>query len=149
MQTAEVQQRLTQARTAAAPWRTKLQAIREEHDLAATQADLLRKSMAGSGTRREEASAELQSTDQDLVAHQSRLATVKKSCAEHKVEIQEKGAAAERARKAVATTEAAASEARIVLQGLSNAISSAKTQGQVAKVLADAQKRGHIRVCHR
>lgn len=147
MQTAEVQQRLTEARTAAAPWRTKLQAIREERDLAATQADLLRKSMAGSGTRREEAVAELRSTEQDLGTHQARLAAVKKSCAEHKAEMQEKGAAAEQARKVVATSDAAASQARTVLQGLSNAMSSAKTQGQVAKALADAQKSGKIRVC--
>jgi chromosome segregation ATPase len=147
MQTAEVQQRLTEVRTAAAPWRAKLQSIREERDFAATQADLLRKSMTDSGKRLEEATAELQTTERDLGAHEAQLDDLKQAYAEHRAQLQEKGAALEQAKKAVDASSAAVSEAQGVVAGLANAMASAKTQGQVSKALQEAQKAQKIKVC--
>lgn len=149
MQCVKVQQRLTTARTAAAPWRSKLQSIQQERDMVATKADLLRKSVLASSKRHEEVTAELEISENELETNKARLKALKSSREAHKVQSREKSAALESAKKVVATSEAAVSEARSVLQGLASAMASAKTQGQLAKALADAHSNGDIRVSPR
>jgi chromosome segregation ATPase len=147
LQIAEVQQRLTEARKKAAPWREKLQAIRNDRNLVATKADLLRKQADASKERHEQIVADMEATKQELQQGSAQLGGLEKASAAHKSTAQRESAAAKAAQDAMAATEAAVAEARSTAAGLSMAMQESRSQGSLLKSLMHAQQRGEISVC--
>lgn len=146
MQIEEVQQRLTEARKTAAPWREELQAIRNDRDLVATKADLLRKQAGASSERHAQILTDIGSTEQELQKTKERLKEVKGTSAAHKVEAEREGVAAKQAQNAMATAGAAVADAKSTVTSLSMAMQETRSQGSLLKSLMQAQEKGEISV---
>eukprot|EP00892_Ulva_mutabilis_P006902 jgi/Ulvmu1/4584/UM002_0313.1 len=147
VQVKEVQARLTEARTALAPWQAKMQAIRNERQLAETKAELLRKQASAATTRRGEVAAELENSEQELQAARASVSELEGQQAVHQAEAKLASQLAKEAQKHVGEAEQAVADAKGVQMGLAAAIDEIRNQGRALQGLLEAQNNGQLQVC--
>lgn len=146
MQVKEVQARLTEARTALAPWHEKMRAIDNQRQLAGTKAELLRKQASAATTRRDEVAADLASSTKELKAEQARVSELEKQQAMHREEAETAKKLAEEAKKSAETAEQAVADAKGAQMGLAAAMDEVRNKGRALQGLLEAQDRGQLKV---
>lgn len=137
--------RLTEARTALAPWHDKMQGIRNERQLVADKAERLSKEASAATTRRAATAADLERATQDLQAAQARVAEMEEKQAMHREEAANATKLARVAQQNVARAEQAVAEAKGLHMSLAAALDETRNKGRALKGLLEAQERGQLK----
>lgn len=140
--------RLTKARTALAPWHDKMQAIRNERQLVADQAERLSKEASAATTRRAATAADLERATQDLQEAQACVAGMEDKQAMHREEAVSATKLAKEAQQNVAKAEQAVADAKGLHMSLAAALDETRNKGRALKGLLEAQERGQLKACY-
>lgn len=145
LQVNEVHARLTEARTALAPWREQLQAISNERQLVVDQAERLSKEASAATTRRDATAADLEKSSEELKAAQARVTEMEGQQAIHLEEAAQATKLAQEAERNMAVSQRAVAEAKGVHMSLAAALDETRNKGRALRGLLEAQERGQLK----